>query len=80
MDFEVRIVFCVHRNRGSRQHLIMSVQYGFISPYSCTLAQISRDRQSYSSRTIRIPYRSVQSFLGTEIKAGYCVVFLETLA
>jgi hypothetical protein len=29
MDFEVRTFTCVHINRDSRQHLIMSVWYGF---------------------------------------------------
>jgi hypothetical protein len=66
---------CAQKSR--QQTAFNSVRMARIfSPYSHTLAQISRrDRQLCSGRTVQIPYRSVQSFLGTEIEADCCGFF-----
>ena len=54
MDFEVHTVTCVHRNRDSRQHLFLSVRYGF---YQSVQPYFGTDFEEEQAAILR-PYRT----------------------
>jgi hypothetical protein len=72
-------LLCAQKSRN-RQHLILSVRYRFISPYSPYFGTVFEEGQSVVHRPYRTDSTGTQSLLGTEIEAGCCVGFLESLA
>jgi hypothetical protein len=63
MHFKVCTTICVHRNRGSEQHLIMSVRYRFYQSVQHTFGIDFKEGQTGTCRPYRMDFVQICTVL-----------------